>query len=252
MVVGMKIKLLAAITFLIFCGCSTVIRKNALENDPESMSETTRFLHPRIFPFCISEANENASALMSGIEDQWDYVELTQAEAMHFWWNLETLEINASIGDLILPTDIGGDSPNSALGGSIIAAGFSFPSDPLSTAAPNTRVCADDFSSTILQLQRDTGFYSWNALFTLVLAYDEGSESWRAYYFFDFEITDDVAIVNQSNGLPDERPTWSLLTDGVFTMGGKDFYWSAYIAPDSMTTGASLDMTAEFFTYPAP
>jgi hypothetical protein len=213
------------------------------------MSETTRFLHPRAFTFCESEAPVPPDAFM-------DYVSLTLTEAMAIWWNLEEVSFNTSVGFVALPTDAGNE-PSDKIGGSVVAADTFTIGTPISAVIPSQRVCfsfENFFTQCPLVVYSErSGDPFLNFIISFQLAYDEAAEEWRLYYYFDFSSPgDEVEIVNDSNTFPADNPTWTLLDSGTFDVFGKTLPWEAYKSPTSSATSASVAGSTAYFTYPAP
>jgi hypothetical protein len=223
------------------------------------MSETTRFKHPRPFPFCSIEAGEPTGPydyipLSSELTDPAGQSGLTRAMAI--WWNLEEASFNVGIGTVVVPLDLG-NVVLDVLGGSIVASDSVALGAPVPAAAPSARVCFSFENSytqcpTIFDAIRSSDTYL-NYAIRFELAYDSVSSEWRLYYYFGFEaIVDGFVIVNQSSEFPSDNPTWTELSSGTFEMMGETLPWVAYKSPSSMAESASLAGSTAYFTYPPP
>jgi len=251
--------IIALLSLAIFAGCSTApVRVSSLEPVAETlmsvdlpdMSETTRFLHPRPFPFCQSEAGD-PNTTYGGM----DYVATTGgiAGAMQIWWNVEFLEISTSVGATVrMPDDIGLNPPFETIAGSIIAMDSDSPVTPIPAAEPMARVCFAPPSkseyATVLYTAINTGI-SPEFLVRFIVAYVDSE--WRLYYSFKFmSLTDEVVIINAGNDF--DLTGWTMIDSGDVNIFGYDMPWQAWRGPSSSETSASITASDGFFTYPAP
>jgi len=226
------------------------------------MSETTRFLHYRTFPFCLT--NEVPP-------DDYDYVGgLTLTQIMQVWWSMETIAM-----------DVTGD-PN---GG--IAAGLNIninaPPNIDSVPIPNSLISSDDLAEAIAPVNRIcvTSDYAASFLFedeyapsiprtvtlTLKVIIDpDDADAFAIAYKITAECRGEfdagAVITSPLDGA--YRFTGTPEFTGIIDFGGIEFNWVGgpvfytTASPENFgswqTGGTDFTITVipSFFTYPAP
>lgn len=216
------------------------------------MSETTRFLHPRPFPFCESEA-----PLPSGGDEVFfDYVELTGsdgglAEAMRIWWNLENINYSTTFGDFELE-DLGNPSyvPDDIVGGSVVASAPYTPTSLTTAAAPSQRVCysSGSWGFSYALVFRGIWIRPTGSGAVIIFIANDGAGQWRMYYSFAFRNAADSAIIT----MPSQPQPWPSVDSGTADLFGYSVDWECFADTGSGVTSASLSISSTFFTYPAP
>jgi hypothetical protein len=227
------------------------------------MSVATAFIFPRLFPFCV----DDESAYYSGTGTDFDYVgNLTLAEVMALFWNLETFTIETA-GTI---TDAGGSAGGATsltlnpIAGTPWDEGYSegawydfgtvtaFASWP-AFRAPRDRIC-HDYAATpgaIASIDVADSGGNGSAFLDLALSTDPSNAGkYRLYYRFQFV---PARTGSSPPTLTFSNPASNLATaiaSGTFAIGGITLNWEAN-DQDAGTTPAGLDMTASSsdFTY---
>lgn len=225
------------------------------------MSVATPFLHLGSFPFCVGDISGTIPATFDSIDN------LTLADVMGFFWNLETLEFvtagSASNGNTTDCTGVASIHPvtdNTPFdeGGASgcwygeVTSGTAWASFP-AFRQPRERVCYASSSQNIASLSGSyiTGAFeaTWSVSFRVGLD-PVNSGKYVLYYEFSFDFEDVgdggplIAFRNPANN------SGAVLVSGTITVGGFTMNWEATdFGTSSSNTGLDLSATSSYYTY---
>lgn len=230
------------------------------------MSTATAFKYPGLFPFC-------AKNIAANLGSAWDHIgNLTLAQVMAFYWNLEDFTLTTSGTAANGPTTdcTGTIRLNPITSCSPFAQGYSegpwYGSNPSAIAftsfpafrQPNQRVCevptsplfpglvgniAGELSSGPNEATFDIAFY--------IGTDPSNAGKYRLYYFlrivyegFDVEPGPTIEFTNPA------RNTGAVLASGTFSLGSLTFNWEATDFGTAVTaSGQAITGSVTYFTY---
>jgi hypothetical protein len=215
------------------------------------MSETTKFKFYRPFPFCPVSTSPGAN---------FSFVDLTLAQAMPIWWNLEEFELvtTGTRGSLTIDaTNALGPTESLSFTPTVINRSGSYYTGSTPARQPNTKVCLSNGS--VIGLNSNTssgGVVTILDVSIQVRASGNPSLPVRLFYAFRFNqntTTEGVNILSPSaaafTGTPPSSGTVSLLGVTLDWIGG------GYTISGAVRTWASETATAVInssaFSYPA-
>jgi hypothetical protein len=231
------------------------------------MSTATAFRYPRSFPFCVAD-------ISGSISSQFEYVDnLSLADVMGFFWNLETLEFVTSgsatgpnttnCAGLFSINPVTSNTPcveGRAYGywyGEVTSntAWSSFPA----FRQPVGRVCYGYSDPAVQLMSYLEGFYFAAGVFEAYagVSFRVGLDPVNAgkyvlYYAFSFEF-EDLTVEDGGPYIVFSNPSGNagaVLASGTISVGGFTMGWEATdFGTASSHTGLGLSASSSYFTY---
>lgn len=226
------------------------------------MSTATAFVFPRSFPFCVEDLSGYTAA---------DYIgNLTLAQVMSFFWNLETFTITTAgtaggsggtvdcTGSIVLnpPSSSSpfatGQSTSTWFGSGTSGAFSSFPA----IRTPRARLCPVATSSF-----GNVGmFYGWAVAantppdFSIIFGIGtdpSNSDKYRIYYQFTIRYAatsgSGTTLIQFQNPANTSGP---VLNSGIFSFGSLSFNWEATdISSSTSRSGLNMSASSSDYTY---